>query len=270
MEEIVDQVVDGADVAAGRIPKPSMGHLAVVSALALGAGAGIAWYVTKRHYQSKFEQIIEEEREEIKAFYARLYKKDEFATPGDAVETLGVPGTAATALTSYGAHKLEELGVEVTETVEVEVAAIEEAPEDDEPTTRNVFDGSPTDEVWDQDKEEAYRASLEPGIPYIISQMEYNENENDYEQRTLTYYADDDVLVDEHDKPIELIDEVVGEDNVTRFGHGIMDGRIVLVRNDRLNMDFEVIRHDGSYSKDVLGFQHSDGPRIRKFRGVDE
>lgn len=276
MEEVVEQAVDSAaDVVAGRSGTSNLGHLAIVSAVAFGTGAGLTWLVAKRYFTSKYEQILEEERVATRDLYARLYKTDEFATPGDAAEALGVETTAAkaagAALERYGATKLAEVEgvVQVTETVEVEVTPVDDGPTEAEvAVARNVFtEAEPTDEVWDQDLEEAKRAELIDGEPYIISHMEYNENEHDHEQTRLTYYAEDDVLVDEKESPIEAdIDMVVGEDNLTRFGHGTMDNRMVYIRNHRLSMDFEVVKHDGAYSKVVLGFQHADGPRIRKMR----
>lgn len=270
MEEILEPVVDNVtDVAAGRLPGgTNLGHLAVVSAVALGAGAGIAWLISKQYYKSKYERLAEQEIAEAKAFYSQFYKKDDYATPGDAVEALGAGGTeAAVALEQYGAKRLQDVAVNVVETVDIEVKAMDS----EEPIRSNIFTDRESDEVWDQDKEEAYRASLDPGVPYIISQMEFNENPEDHDQQTLTYFAEDDVLVDEKDQPISLTDQTVGDENLTRFGHGHMDNRIVLVRNDRLQMDFEVVLNDGSYAKQVLGFQHSDEPTVKKFRrGGDE
>lgn len=257
-EEALDKIENASNVVSRR---PAL-RVAIVSAVALGAGAGIAWFVAKNRYEAKYAKIAEREIAEAKAFYSRLYKKDEYATPGETAEALGVGGTeAAVALERYGAKKLAEVAVEVTETTEVEVS----------PVTTNVFDNSESDDdVWDQDKEEAYRASIGDDEPYVISHMEYNENENDYQQTSLTYFVEDDVLVDEKETPIDAVDMVVGEGNLTRFGHGVMDNRIVFVRNDKLGMDFEIVKNDGSYSKLVLGFQHSDKPQVRKFRGGDE
>lgn len=269
MEEVVEQVIDSAaDLVDGRVSGSNLGHLAIVSAIALGAGAGIAWFAAKRHYTAKFEEVLEQERLEIKAFYAQLHKKDEYATPGDAAEALGtqvVPVAAAKALQEYGSENLNDVAVQVTETVEVEVH-----PEP-ELIQSNVFRDRESKQPWDQEGEEAARETLSPGEPYIISAEEFGVNENDYDQKTLTYFAEDDVLVDEKDQPIDQIDMVVGEENLTHFGYGSNDNRIVLIRNDRLGMEFEVVKNEGSYSKLVLGFQHSsDEPKVRKFRGVYE
>lgn len=264
MEEVSESAIDAGAAVARQISRPHLGYLAIVSAVSVGAGAGIAWVVCKRHYEAKYLQLAEQEIAEARAFYAQLHKKDGFATPGEAVKSLGADGVeAANALERYqGNDPRPEVDVVVTtETVEVET----------KPVITNVFRESTPNDRWDQDEEIKKRESMETDEPYIISQEEYQEGELDYAQQTLTYFAEDDVLVDEKDQPINLIDPVVGEENMTRFGHGSNDNRIVYIRNDKLSMDFEVVKNEGSYSREVLGFQHADNShRIRKFRGGDE
>lgn len=256
VEDTVEHVIDSADVVPGR---PAV-YIAVGLVVGAGAGGSIAWLISKRRYKLKYEQLAQQEIAEAKAFYNKL-AKSELNWNGDEPKEQELTergAKAADALVKYrgdGAAVGEEIVV-TEEEIEVEV----------QPATSNVFERNRADLVWDQDQEDAYRATIGEGEPYIICQKEYMENENDYEQKTFTYFAEDDVLVDEQDKPIELIDMVAGEENLTRFGHGTTDNRIVLIRNDKLRLDFEVVKNDGSYSKEVLGFQHSDGPKVRKMR----
>lgn len=255
MEEAVDNVIDSVDVVSGR---PAV-YLAIGIVVGAGAGGSIAWIVAKRRYQFKYETLAQQEIAEAKAFYNQLAKSElnRSVDEPDEQELTQQGAEAASALMNYrgdGAAVGDIVVVE--ETTEVEVR----------PQTSNVFERNRADLVWDQDQEEAHRATLNVDEPYIICQKEYMENEDDYSQVSFTYFAEDDVLVDEKEKPIDLVDSVVGEDNLTRFGHGTTDNRIVLVRNDKLRMDFEVLKNDGSYSKEVLGFQHSDGPKVRKMR----
>lgn len=88
--------------------------------------------------------------------------------------------------------------------------------------------------------------------PYVISYDEYEEAEGDFSQTTLTYYEGDNVLTDERDQPIPNIDSVVGE-NSMQFGLASGDKNIVFVRNHELEADFEIARHQGYYSQEVLG-----------------
>jgi hypothetical protein len=255
VEEAIEQVIDTVDVAPGR---PAV-YIAVGLVVGAGAGGSIAWFVAKRRYKLKYEVLAQQEIAEAKAFYNKLAKSElnwNGEEPNE--QKLSERGAEAVdALVNYRGDGAAVREVVVSEEVtEVEVR----------PVTSNVFEQNRAELIWDQDREDEYRATIGEGEPYIICQKEYMENENDYEQKTFTYFAEDDVLVDDKDSPIELIDMVVGEDNLTRFGHGTTDNRIVLIRNDKLRLDFEIVKNDGSYSKDVLGFQHSDGPKVRKMR----
>lgn len=252
MEETVDTIVTSADALA-RSARPKLGYLAVAGTLGLVGGATAAWFVAERHYKAKYARIATQEIAEAKEFYARLHKKDDFATPEGAVSALSASGAeAAEALAIYQGKDPDPADIMVEQTV------IEET---------NIFAERESNDEWDQEKEEEARTTLNADEPYIISQEEFLINENDYQNPSLVYFAEDDVLVDDQEKPIELIDPVVGEDNLTRFGHGSKDNRIVYIRNDKLGCDFEIVKNEGNYARDVLGLQHSDGPRVRKMRG---
>jgi hypothetical protein len=94
------------------------------------------------------------------------------------------------------------------------------------------------------------------GEPYIIHQDEFSQNEKGYSQVTYTYYAADDVLVDEENgHPLPHADMIVGVNNL-RFGHGTDDIDVVFVRNDRLELDMEICRSPDSYEEEVLGISN--------------
>lgn len=82
--------------------------------------------------------------------------------------------------------------------------------------------------------------------PYVISPNEFGEFD-DYNQITLTYYADG-VLVDGEDV-IGNIDDIVGEDALDQFG--AYEDDAVHVRNDRLRCDYEILWDNDNYS-DVM------------------
>lgn len=130
-----------------------------------------------------------------------------------------------------------------------------------EPETKNVFeDREPPVDTWDQEHEENSRQT---GIPYVVSQDEYDERD-DHSTTTLTYYGGDDVLCDEKDAPIEDQDRLVGVGNLDKFGHGSGDANVVYIRNEDLAVDLEVIRSHGSFAEEVAGFKHSEPERRPK------
>jgi len=48
----------------------------------------------------------------------------------------------------------------------------------------------------------------------------------------------------------------VGERNLNLFGHGSNDASVVYVRNDKLELIFEVVRSPNSFAEEVHGFHH--------------
>ncbi len=80
---------------------------------------------------------------------------------------------------------------------------------------------------------------------YVISPEEFGEIE-EYEQISLTYYADQ-ILADENDDVIKDIDAVIGAESLTHFGEYEDDS--VFVRNDRLKCDFEILMDTRLYSE---------------------
>lgn len=116
---------------------------------------------------------------------------------------------------------------------------------------RNVWD-----DEWDWDLEERlYRSKkIGPNPPYVIHKDEYDRDENDWGHEEIIYYAGDSVYVDRDEKPIHNFIHIVG-DVADKFGHGSKDPNIVFVRNEKIEMEYEILRHEGHYSEDVLGIE---------------
>lgn len=128
----------------------------------------------------------------------------------------------------------EELDVEVDESVAAAVVV-------------NVFANDNPN--WDYEVEQSQRSKDKP---YIISQAEYLVDEMDYRQETLTYYRGDDILADMTDTPLFNYKETTGE---LKFGHGSNDPNVVFVRNDKLEMEWEILLHSGRFEVEVLGYE---------------
>lgn len=96
------------------------------------------------------------------------------------------------------------------------------------------------------------------GEPYVIHQDEFSEGIDGYNKVTYTYYAADDVLVDEENgHPLPHADLIVGVNNL-KFGHGSDDIDVVFVRNDQLQIDMEICRSSDSYEEAVMGLENSE------------
>lgn len=141
--------------------------------------------------------------------------------------------------------------------------------EDEEPPIINVFRANNTrSEAWDFDAEVAGR---DPSKPYIIHEEEYIRDEMGFRQETVTYYEGDDIMADPLDTAIHNYKGIMGE---LRFGHGSNDPNIVYIRNENLNVEWEVLRHSGSFATEVMGLEYERAVEdeirhsnvVRKFR----
>lgn len=82
--------------------------------------------------------------------------------------------------------------------------------------------------------------------PYMISQEEYSSGE--YEVIGLTYYSDNILATDDTMEPVEDVEGTVGFNSLAHLMKGGPDDDIIYVRNDRLKIDYEVLRDDRPFS----------------------
>lgn len=228
----------------------------VIGVVAAAAGAAISHVVTVRLLEEKYIAIAEEEVEKAQEVFKRMYKVDEYSTPESAAASLGieipVPLTPPEILN-------EMVDPDPIRPVVTDVNAFESNTNEDPENT-----GLPN--------EEERILLAQEGKAYIIAEDEYAQNAVEYNQVTLTYYAEDDVLVDENSEVIPDVEEVVGEENLQKFGIGSGNNRIVYVRNERLEMDFQIVMSQRNFAADVHGFIEHSEPRsaMRRRRNSDE
>lgn len=219
---------------------------AAVIGIAVGASGG--YIFASKKLEAKFNEDLEHEIAEAKEFYSRLNKTGDFATPESAAEALGVSGNddlvnAAEALLTYKGVTPENIHDKMDAIVDFDL--LEEAAE--EIVESNVFQDS---------GENIDTSNRNPEEGYLITQAEWLENASEHDQVSLTWFEGDKVLCDDDStKPIP--DRCVGPENLTRFGVGLEE-HIILVRNERLKMDYEIARSTGKYAHEVMGFEHSD------------
>lgn len=102
----------------------------------------------------------------------------------------------------------------------------------------------------DEDDEGSYQVDFsEPKEPYLISEDEF-ESVNEFEKEDLVYWEADDTLSDSRD---EVVDDVIGVVGYSLTGFG--DDEFIHVRNERLGIDFEIQRMEGSYQENILGIK---------------
>lgn len=146
----------------------------------------------------------------------------------------------------------EDQVIEIQEDAPEMIDDISEEPEDydeEEDDTPVITVRRWGESDWDYELEVSKRT---PSEPYIIHQDEFINDEMDFRQETVTYYAGDDIMAGEDDTPMYNYSAMMGE---LRFGHGSTSESIVYIRNEKLKMEWEVIRHDGLFMYEVLGHE---------------
>lgn len=249
--------------------------VAATAAASLGVGFVAGALFMKKKLGAEFDARMESELAQAKEFYGALHKRGDFSTPESATEALGIVDEAEKLLVK-ASEAMQNYNYNAVSTVGKPQKAPEEVSEEEaevevEVQERNIFvDSQPLkDDYFDYEEQEKLK---EQGKPYIITEEEFMRGDLDYVQSTLTYFFGDDMLVDSKDDPIVDADDLVGNDNLTKFGHGSKDKNIVYIRNEAEEVDFEVVKSERKYTEEVLGIiEHSDRrPGIKRFRGDDE
>lgn len=120
--------------------------------------------------------------------------------------------------------------------------ASREAPDDDE-----------------EDPEESYDEPIDipRENPYVITSREFDETKNEYDKVYMTYYEQDDVLIEDDyiDSVIVDVDTILGPDALSMFGWDEDEPKVVCVRNENLHTDYYVGMVPGSYAELVQGIK---------------
>lgn len=253
------------------------GAALTIGALLVGAGisGGLTWLFAKKRFELKYREIADDEIEEMRAHYRAKTKAAEgvaqkgaveaivtsrgYSTPSEAQPPMAVqPPASVVAAEDEQAGEPPDDSAMATNAVEG-THGIKPRPNPPE-VIRNVFQehGRRTVEEgeWDWHAERSKRS---PDRPYIVHTDERLELE--YEEMTLTYYSVDDVVCNDRDEIFDMEDRELklGEANLLRFGHGSGDPSIVYIRNDTLELVFEVVLSPNSFSEEVHGFAHDSG-----------
>ena len=197
--------------------------LTALGGTALGAG------ITIKFLDAEYEKNLAIESEKSRKYWSKLHKRGEFSDPASIVE-----------------EKAEQIAEKIIEKAEYAPSVVADHV--------NIFTGEP--KQFDLGEEIQRRS---PDRPYVIAEEEFFANETGYEQIHLMFYTQDAALADQGDEYIRESDDIVGDDNLLRFGEGSNDKNIVYIRNDRLEKEYEVVRTKGSYQEIVHGIalEHS-------------
>jgi len=296
--DVIEDQLDNIEAAAVVVRNNSV-LIAGAAVVGLGLGAAGGYFFAKKKLAAAYEEQIATDLREAKEHWTRMTKTNEdgsVLTPmqvlaeahgrgaldealstraeyaGEAVLDDAGMDLQESALAAKAEARLQSGAVEVSEAVEEKMA--EPIKEVTKTVTKTIFTepkGSPLVDL-DMDIEGVLRSRE---TPYVITHDEYFENETDFVQSSLSYFDGDGVVADDKSQPIRDHEAMIGEDTLEKFGVGSKDGNIVYVRNENLEVDFEIVRSFGKYTVEALGFDepdtlsHSDRRR-RRSRSVDD
>lgn len=273
--------------------------LVVVALGAFGFGALVSWAITADLAENRliaeresFDEIIRKKTNHIWVLQDRIEhdwaiknKKDEPETDPNQTELIdvkqwGVEAPIKTLETPY----MEALVTEDEEEPNVDsitgVVPEGETPEETKSNLQSLIDAYTSKQ--DQNKE--FEAIVENtneydnAPPFVISRNNYawDEEGENYDKITLTYYPRDRVLLDDEEDPIEDITRIIGWKNLNRFGSESEDPDVVFVRNRRMATDFEVIKEESQlplhvkYGMEKEEFRANRAAGLIKLRQEDD
>ena len=205
----------------------------VVGLVSFGVGAGVGYFLGKKGK----EEVPDDEPEQLSL---------DFQT-AEAVKAVEKTNEFIQSLRSAGREVVEDVIEEVEEFEEDHgwKEVVQSITVEEDENMINIF---VNDDDWDYAVELPNRS---PDRPYVIHVDEYVADEMEFDHHvTLMYYAGDDILVDELDVPIYNYQKIVGE---LKFGHGSQDPNIVYVRNEKLQLEYEILNNPESFQVEVLG-----------------
>lgn len=248
--------------------------LAGVALVAATTGIAVGYKVAEKRLTLKFNEHFDEQMEKTRQHYERriedLEGAEHIEKPEPVEEWVHPEKPDAEEQRLLNKYSGAEISKDSNGNLVVRTDTVAEDAEGNEvetkTETRNIFvDGRPIEE-FDYEEEMKKRSK---DAPYVISEDEFMENSEDFTQLQMTYYGGDDILADEQERTIDAVDELIGNENLARFGHGSKDKNLVYVRNEAKQTEYEIAYSPGKYSVEVLGLDEDESPRIRKFRNED-
>jgi hypothetical protein len=236
-----------------------------ISVVSAAAGAGVAWYIANKKITEEFEQRIDKEVKESVDFVLRQHgirdvvvsdedpetlaeQLNEVETPVDVVIAEEIPEepTVSEVLAEIEAEDspLDEFKGERVFGSQEEKPPLEDLAQRNQETPYHKI---ATPDVDDTPEVELPEEPIEDPDISIISRDIFMENGTDWEQETLTYFADGGVLNVQGDF-VEDHELMIGQGR-PRFGQLSEDENVVYIRNKRLEKEFEILSDPGNASE---------------------
>ena len=196
----------------------------LLNILVFTVGAAVGSAVTWKLVKNKYEQIANEEIASVKEEYADLLGRMKTKLQEDRNCENSTDAENDIYTDDYDQAEYDEL------------ASIYRSSDEDE-------EDSEEGGKWDLDEDEVPYMNA----PYVITPDDFSSSPPGYNAQPLNYFADG-VLTDDWGVVLDL-DETIGEDSVEHFGEYVDD--VVYVRDERLEIDYEVTRDPRTYKESL-------------------
>lgn len=232
-------------------------------------GTALGYHIAQRKLNEEYRAIVDKEIIEAQKYYASMYKREAFSSPNLVMKETDSEDSARHI--EEDSEIVEDIIEEEEYDKETRGLALNNHTMIEKPNPRRKYYSNNIKNMGDLPERNENE-------PYILTFEEFMDDGRDNRiQATLTYYEDDDILADDREAPVEDIENTVGPDALTHFGYGSNDPHIVYVRNERLDIDFEIIRNLGNYTEIVHGIDQEPirtsrrtRQKANKARGRDE
>lgn len=225
---------------------------ACMASLAAGGTAG--YFLAKRKFEARVDDLIDEEVAKTKKYYAVLLMEARSGKP----ESINNVITYDEKIEEDDEDDPQELTEEDRKVILKGRETLAKAskiltdyqgyakkPELSDIVTNNIFnkDKKPLPPRGPGGKftKNGHDSSQEKNpeeTPYLISQEDFLLNDGEFEQRNLLYFKDDDTLIDLENNNDVVDNGVIGEVNLTLFPPE--EDSLICVRNEGLQTDYEI------------------------------
>lgn len=207
----------------------------ILVAGAAGGGGYLLWRRSKRRKQEENEPL-----EVIRMPYQPVNKKDIVRDEDDKkTKTTDIRKEKfARQVSAYVQTEGEK------ENFEAYLSGME-SPEEDDPE-----EDDPEEEDEDDDIPEHTMQNPDSDGPYQITAGEFCNNRTYYDKVSLNYFGDDQVVSDDRDEIMENADKILGD--IQGAFAGPYAPSVIYIRNEALEVDYEISFVDGSYRREVL------------------
>lgn len=216
-------------------------------AIAFTLGGGLGYLIASKIAEAHWQEIAHDEIEDVKSYYQKKYESEEAVAEADEKKTY---------------RKLAREYVKPSPSEVARRATAKDILEDEESEYfPNLPEEESEEEVEEEPEEEVEKLPEKQPEPFLIGYEDFI-FDNDYDKIDLYYYRFDDVVCDVNDRVYVHPEDQLGE----QWLKDLKKKTMTFVRNDQLEIDYEIHSLSKSYNEEVAIKMETDTER--RFRQI--